>query len=88
MKLIKITHQTDYKFILFFENSENKESDLKELIKKHVSLQQLKTAQINKEWGCLEFNNGMVDIEPKTLYNYAYGIKKLSEVKNIPHQKK
>jgi len=75
MKLIKFTHQTGYKFILFFENGMNKESDLKELIGKYVSLEQIKTAQINTEWGCLEFNDGMSDIEPKTLYNYAYGIK-------------
>lgn len=79
MKLIKITPKKDYIFTLFFENGESKESDLKELIEKHVSLQQLKTAQINSDWGCLEFNNGMVDIEPKTLYNYAYDIKNLSE---------
>jgi hypothetical protein len=44
------------------------------LIEKHVSLQQIKTAQINSDWGCLEFNKGMVDIEAKTLYNYVYGI--------------
>ena len=74
MKLIKFTHQTDYKFTLFFENGTSKECDLKELIEKYVSIQQIKTAQINLEWGCLEFNKGMVDIEPKTLYNYAYGI--------------
>ncbi|NOQ64502.1 MAG: DUF2442 domain-containing protein [Methyloprofundus sp.] len=75
MKLIKFTQQTDYQFILFFENGMSKECDLKELIEKHVSVQQIKTAKINAEWGCLEFNNGMVDIEPKTFYNYAYGIK-------------
>ena len=79
MKLIKITPQKDYIFTLFFENGESKESDLKELIEKYVSLQQLKTAQINSDWGCLEFNDGMVDIEPKTLYNYVYDIKNLSE---------
>jgi len=74
MKLIKFTHQVGYQFILFFENGESIECDLKNLIEKHVSLQQLKTAQINNDWGCLEFNAGMSDIEPKTLYHYAYGI--------------
>jgi len=74
MKLTKFTHQVGYKFILFFENGTNKECDLKGLIGKYVSLEQIKTAQINVEWGCLEFNDGMTDIEPKTLYNYAYGI--------------
>ena len=79
MKLIKFTYQKNYKFILFFENGKKKESDLKKLIEKHVSLQQIKTAKINLDWGCLEFNNGMVDIEPKTLYNYVYNLKSLSE---------
>jgi len=74
MKLIKFTHQKGYQFILFFENGQSKECGLKELIGKHVSLQQIKTAQINTEWGCLEFNDGMVDIAPKTLYHYACGI--------------
>jgi len=71
MKLIKITHLTDYKFILFFENGESKETNLKELIAKHVNIEQVKTAKINPEWGCLEFNAGKVDIEPKTLYKFA-----------------
>ena len=79
MKLIKFTYQKNYKFILFFENGKKKESDLKKLIEKHVSLQQIKTAKINLDWGCLEFNNGMIDIEPKTLYNYVYNLKSLSE---------
>ncbi len=74
MKLIKFTHQAGYQFILFFENGISKECDLKELIEKYVSIQQIKTAQLNTEWGCLEFNDGRVDIEPKTLYNYVYGI--------------
>ena len=26
---------------------------------------------IDKDWGCLEFNGGMVDIEPKILYKYC-----------------
>ena len=79
MKLIKFTHQAGYQFTLFFENGENKASNLKELIGKHVSIEQIKTAQINPEWGCLEFNEGKVDIEPKTLYKYACHINNLSE---------
>jgi len=43
------------------------------LIGKHVSLDQLNTAHIDPEWGCLEFNAGFVDIEPKTLYQFAMG---------------
>ena len=80
MKLIKFTHQIGYQFTLFFENGENKESNLKELIGKHVNIEQIKTAQINPEWGCLEFNEGKVDIEPQTLYKYACNINNVSEV--------
>jgi len=71
MKLISFEYQHDYIFILAFENGEKIEVNLSDLINKYVSEKNLNTAQINKEWGCLEFNNGMVDIEPKTLYRYA-----------------
>ena len=60
-----------YRFLILFENGENKEVDLFNLIAKHVSLEQLNTARIDTEWGCLEFNDGQVDIEPKTLYQFA-----------------
>ena len=71
MKLIKFKYQQDYIFALTFENGESIETDLKTLIEKHVSVKDLNTAQLNKEWGCLKFNNGMVDIEPKTLYQFS-----------------
>ena len=79
MKLIKFTHQVGYQFSLLFENGEKKASNLKELIEKHVNIEQIKTAQINSEWGCLEFNAGRVDIAPQTLYKYACHINNLSE---------
>ena len=41
------------------------------MLKTGVFFQALNTAQLNKDWGCLEFNDGAVDIEPKTLYRYA-----------------
>jgi hypothetical protein len=47
-----------------------KESDLKALIGTFVEEGQLNTAKIDTEWGCLEFKNGAVDIERKTLYHY------------------
>lgn len=71
MKLIEFKQKKEYHFILKFMNGEVKEVDLKELIGKHVSLIDLKSAKLNEEWGCLEFKSGMVDIEPKTLYKYA-----------------
>jgi hypothetical protein len=71
MKLKSFTTQQDYVFTFTFENGETKETNLKELIGKYVSKNELNTARIDSEWGCLEFKNGCVDIEPKTLYTFA-----------------
>ncbi len=71
MKLKNFIQKEGYKFQLVFENGEIKETDLKNLIGHHVSLDGVKTARIDSEWGCLEFKNSCVDIEPKTLYRYA-----------------
>ena len=71
MKLVEFRHLKNYVFMLTFENGEAKETDLKKLLEKYVDENKLNTAQLNKEWGCLEFNEGVVDIEPKTLYRYA-----------------
>lgn len=71
MKLIDCKQKKDYIFLLTFQNGEVKETDIKDLIVKYVTLDDLHTAKINSEWGCLEFLSGNVDIEPKTLYKYA-----------------
>ena len=71
MKLINFEYQHDYIFTLTFANNESLVIDLKNLIQQHVNEKNINTAQLNREWGCLEFNNGMVDIDPKTLYEYA-----------------
>ena len=71
MKLKNFQHLEDYCFILTFTNGDIKQVDLKNLISQHVSPDLINTAQINTDWGCLEFMGGMVDIEPKTLYSYA-----------------
>jgi len=71
MKLKHFEHIDVYRYLLIFENDEHKEVDLIELIGNYVSLDQLNTAHIDPEWGCLEFNGGQVDIEPKTLYQFA-----------------
>ncbi len=71
MKLKKVEHCEDYKFILTFANGERTNVDLKNLISSYVKPQETKTAMVNKDWGCLEFNNGKVDIEPTTLYQYV-----------------
>jgi hypothetical protein len=60
-----------YKFFLTFDDGVQKEVDLNELLKEKVTLQELGSASLDKDWGCLEFKNGMVDIEPKTLYKYV-----------------
>lgn len=72
MKLIKFTHKVNYNFTLFFDDKKYKEIDLQQLIGKHVSVDELATAHINEEGGCLEFKAGQVDIEPKTLYHYTF----------------
>jgi hypothetical protein len=71
MKLVNFKNLQGYWFVLSFENGEIKETDLAPLIAKYVPLENINTAKINQEWGCLEFNNGLVDIEPKTLYRFA-----------------
>jgi hypothetical protein len=71
MKLKYFEHYEGYLFLLTFENGEVREADLIDLIGLHVSVDALNTARIDPEWGCLEFNGGKVDIEPKTLYRFA-----------------
>ncbi|MTW19975.1 DUF2442 domain-containing protein [Allochromatium palmeri] len=71
MKLRLIEHQEAYRFMLTFENGARREVDLQGLIGQHVALDDVKTARIDPEWGCLEFLDGRVDIEPKTLFRYA-----------------
>ena len=56
---------------LRFEDGSNLETDLSKLIKEHVCLEQLSSAKIAPDWGCPEFNEGRVDIEPKTLHCFA-----------------
>jgi hypothetical protein len=57
--------------LLTFENGEVKEADLADLIGQHVLLDALNTPRIDPEWGCLQFNDGSVDIEPKTLHRFC-----------------
>ncbi len=71
MKLLHIEQCEEYRFVLTFENGEVREADLLGLIGQHVPADSLHTARIDPEWGCLEFLNGRVDIEPKTLYRYV-----------------
>ena len=71
MKIRHFEHQDAYRFFLTFENGEIRDTDLLDLIGKHVAMDSLHTAHIVPDWGCLEFLNGQVDIEPNTLYRYA-----------------
>ena len=74
MKLRQFEQIHAYRFLLSFENGEIWEADLKDLIGQHVTVDDLHTAHINFDWGCLEFLGGQVDIEPKTLYRYARSV--------------
>lgn len=71
MKLKHFKQQDGYKFEFIFENGEIKDVDLKNLVGDYVKLAELNTARIDSEWGCLEFKNGSVDIDPKTLYRFS-----------------
>ena len=71
MKLIYFKHNNDYIFDLNFEDGTKKRVDLSQLIQSKVSIDELKSAHIDQDWGCLEFKDGIVDIDPKTLYNFS-----------------
>ncbi|MBM4208325.1 MAG: DUF2442 domain-containing protein [Gammaproteobacteria bacterium] len=71
MKLKKFEHLESYCFKLELVTGEIKTADLTDLIAKHVGVEDLSSACIDPEWGCLQFKNGNADIEPKTLYKFA-----------------
>jgi len=71
MKLRQFEQHRDYVFGLTFANGEFIEADLAPLLKDHVDATELASARIDQDWGCLEFKNGAVDIEPNTLYQWA-----------------
>lgn len=62
---------TGFDFSLIFANGDNVIVNLKSLIGEYVSENDLASAKVDSEWGCLEFCNGAVDIDPTTLYRYA-----------------
>ncbi|OPX54321.1 Protein of unknown function [Oceanospirillum multiglobuliferum] len=71
MKLQAFEHKKQYVFVLEFEDHSRVEADLSSLLADYVEPSAIKTAQIDPDWGCLMFKDGMVDIEPKTLYKFA-----------------
>ena len=60
-----------FQFSLVFENDEVIAVNLRALISKHVAENDLDSAKMDAECGCLEFCDGAVDIDPATLYAYA-----------------
>lgn len=71
MKLRSFKHKEQYTFLLEFVDHTRREIDLSPLLAAYVEPSAIETAQIDPEWGCLTFEDGMVDIEPKTLYKFA-----------------
>lgn len=71
MKLLKFENLGKYNFSFKFEDGSLHNSNIEQLVKNKINEFELKTAQINSEWGCLEFKTGLIDIEPKTLYNFC-----------------
>ncbi len=62
-----------FTFTLTFADGESVRIDLRPLIGEHVAEDDLASARIDPDWGCLEFRDGVVDIAPATLYRYALG---------------
>ena len=71
MKLKHFEYIEAYTFDLTFEDGRTWRTDLQDLIGHQVPIENLKTARIDPNWGCMEFSDGRVDIEPKTLYRFA-----------------
>ncbi len=71
MKLKNFKLTDDYIFDLDFEDGTHTTVDLAPLLHSKVSIKELQSANIDQDWGCLEFNGGLVDIEPKTLYHFS-----------------
>jgi hypothetical protein len=71
MKLEKIENLGNYIFKLYFVNKEIITTNLKTLLQNKVVENELDTAKVDRDWQCLEFKDGMVDIEPNTLFNFA-----------------
>ena len=72
MKLLSFRNN-GFTFSLKFANGESVEVNLQPLIGDHVSGEDLASARIDPDWGCLEFCGGAVDIAPQTLYQFAIG---------------
>ena len=71
MKLAAFERRVGFEFALTFDTGERATVDLEPLIGNYVSTEELSTGEIDPEWGCLQFQQGSVDIEPNTLYRYA-----------------
>jgi hypothetical protein len=71
MKLIHFKQANDYIFDLTFEDGTHTTVNLSPLIRSKVSSQDLQSANIDEDWGCLEFKDGLIDIDPKTLYHFS-----------------
>jgi hypothetical protein len=71
MKLVEFSYLESHCFQLSFEDGSVLEADLSELLRKHLPLNQIHSARIDPDWGCLEFNEGRVDITPQTLLRFV-----------------
>jgi len=71
MRLKEFKKQNDYIFNLRFEDGTKRTVDISALVNSKVKVNELKSAKIDNDWGCLEFKDGMIDIDPKTLYNFS-----------------
>ena len=70
MRLVDFQN-TGFRFSLVFANGQTISANLQPLIGAHVGKKELVSARIDPDWGCLEFGNGNIDVDPVTLYRYA-----------------
>ncbi len=71
MRLSKFQNLNNYLFYFLFEDGFEIETNIKDVVAEKVDVILLNSARIDMDWGCLEFDNGQIDIEPKTLYQYC-----------------
>ncbi|MGD9888284.1 MAG: hypothetical protein AB7S56_03345 [Halothiobacillaceae bacterium] len=71
MKLTALQHKYAYVFDLGFDGEWVFNVDLKPLVGAYIAEEELNTAAIDADWGCLVFKDGRVDVEPRTLYKFV-----------------
>lgn len=70
-KLVSARHLEHYLFFLEFSGGKRLGCDLSPLLAAHLKESDLDSMKVDPDWGCLEFLDGQVDIDPRTLFRWA-----------------